>query len=182
MINASKSYTNDTLATSPKPAAKSASFVLPHLSICKYLRILSLCISVLFTLLGCEKQDVESSSPSDITSSTKTVVTQESLLGDWHIFSAVIPVGSPLSVPASGGITLTADVVWQGQMMEFKRDSVRIHSHDLVYPATYPGESIDNTISIYPATYSPNGHITINGLPLALSPKKMAPSCYVAAI
>ena len=80
MINASKSYTNDTLATSPKPAAKSASFVLPHLLICKYLRILSLCISALFILLGCEKQDVESSSPSDITSSTKTVVTQESLL------------------------------------------------------------------------------------------------------
>ena len=79
MINASKSYTNDTLATSPKPAAKSASFV-SHLLICKCLRILSLCISVLFTLLGCEKQDVESSSPSDITSSTKTVVTQESLL------------------------------------------------------------------------------------------------------
>ena len=156
MINASKSYTNDTLATSPKPVAKSASFVLFHPLICKYLRILSLCISVLFTLWGCERQDVESSSPSDITSSTKTVVTQESLLGDWHIFSAVIPVGSPLSVPASGGITLTADVVWQGQMMEFKRDSVRIHSHDLVYPATY----------------SPNGHITINDLPLALSPQE----------
>ena len=103
-------------------------------------------------------------------------------LGDWHIFSAVIPVGSPLSVPASGGITLTADVVWQGQTMEFKRDSVRFHSHDLVYPATYPGESIDNTISIYPATYSPNGHITINGLPLALSPKKMAQSSCVATI
>ena len=80
MINASKSYTNDTLATSPKPAAKSASFVLPHSLICKYLRILSLCISALFILLGCENQDVESSSPSDITSSTKTVVTQESLL------------------------------------------------------------------------------------------------------
>ena len=182
MINASKSYTNDTLATSPKPAAKSASFVLPHSLICKYLRILSLCISALFILLGCEKQDVESSSPSDITSSTKTVVTQESLLGDWHIFSAVIPVGSPLSVPASGGITLTADVVWQGQMMEFKRDSVRIHSHDLVYPATYPGETIDYTLISYSATYSPDGHITINGLPLALSPKKMAQSSCVATI
>ena len=166
MINASKSYTNDTLATSPKPAAKSASFVLPHSLICKYLRILSLCISALFILLGCEKQDVESSSPSDITSSTKTVVTQESLLGDWHIFSAVIPVGSHLSIPASGGITLTADVVWQGQMMEFKRDSVRIHSHDLVYPATY----------------SPNGHITINGLRLPSSPKKRVQSSCVATI
>ena len=140
MINASKSYTNDTLATSPKPAAKSASFVLPHSLICKYLRILSLCISALFILLGCEKQDVESSSPSDITSSTKTVVTQESLLGDWHIISAVVPLCSPLSEPASGGITLTADVVWQGTMMEFICDSVRFHRHDLVYipPHTLP--------------------------------------------
>ena len=79
MMNASQIYTNDTLATSRKPAAKSAlkKITPPN---CKYLRILILCISVLFTLSGCEKQDIESSSPSDITSSTKTVVTQESLL------------------------------------------------------------------------------------------------------
>ena len=165
MMNASKIYTNDTLATSRKPAAKSALSVLPP-PVCKYLRIIILCISTLFTLSGCEKQDIESSSPSDITSSTKTVVTQESLLGDWHIFSAVIPVGSPLSVPVSGGITLTADVVWQGQMMEFKRDSVRIHSHDLVYPASYDSQ----------------GLITINGLRLPSSPKKMVQSSCVATI
>ena len=162
MMNASQIYTNDTLATSRKPAAKSASSVLPP-PICKDLRILILCISALFALSGCEKQDIESSSPSDITSSTKTVVTQESLLGDWHILSAVVPVGSS---------PLTADIAWEGTMMEIPEDSVRFHRHDLVYPATYPGETIDNTISTYPATYSPDGHITINGCPLALFHKE----------
>ena len=56
--------------------------------------------------------------------------------------------------------------------MEITEDSVRFHRHDLVYPATYPGETTDNTISIYPATYSPDGHITINGCPFAFFPKK----------
>ena len=162
MMNASQIHTNDTLATSRKPAAKSAlkKITPPN---CKYLRILILCISALFTLSGCEKQDIESSSPSDITSPTKTVVTQESLLGDWHILSAVVPVGSSL---------LTADITWEGTMMEITEDSVRFHRHDLVYPATYPGETIDYTISTYPATYSPDGHITINGFPFAFFPKK----------
>ena len=162
MMNASQIYTNDTLATSRKPAAKSASSVLPP-PICKYTSILILCISILFALSGCEKLDIESSSPSDITSSTKTVVTQESLLGDWHILSAVVPVGSS---------PLTADIAWEGTMMEITEDSVRFHRHDLVYPATYPGETIDNTISTYPATYSPDGHITINGIPLTLFPQE----------
>ena len=162
MMNASQIYTNDTLATSRKPAAKSAlkKITPPN---CKYLRILILCISILFTLSGCEKLDIESSSPSDITSSTKTVVTQESLLGDWHILSAVVPVGSS---------PLTADIAWEGTMMEITEDSVRFHRHDLVYPATYPGETTDHTISTYPATYSPDGHLTINGCPLALSPQE----------
>ena len=111
---------------------------------------------MLFTLSGCEKQDIESSSPSDITSSTKTVVTQESLLGDWHILSAVVPVGSS---------PLTADIAWEGTMMEITEDSVRFHRHDLVYPATYPGETIDVTLSTYPATYSPDG-IIINTVQL----------------
>ena len=131
--------------------------------ICKYTSILILCISILFTLSGCEKQDIESSSPSDITSSTKTVVTQESLLGDWHILSAVVPVGSS---------SITADITWEGTMMEITEDSVRFHRHDLVYPATYPGETTDYTLSILPATYSPDGHITINGFPFAFFPKK----------
>ena len=162
MMNASQIYTNDTLATSRKPAAKSALSVLPP-PVCKYLRILILCISALFTLSGCEKQDIVSSSPSDITSSTKTVVTQESLLGDWLILSAVVPVGSS---------SLTADIAWEGTMMEITEDSVRFHRHDLVYPATYPGETIDVTLFTYPVTYSPDGHITINGCPLALFPKE----------
>ena len=162
MMNASQIYTNDTLATSRKPAAKPASFVLPPPN-CKYLRILILCISILFTLSGCEKQDIESSSPSDITSSTKTVVTQESLLGDWHILSAVVPVGSS---------PLTADIAWEGTMMEITEDSVRFHRHDLVYPASYPGETTDHTLISYPATYSPDGHITINGFSLTLFPQE----------
>ena len=127
--------------------------------ICKYTSILILCISILFALSGCEKQDIESSSPSDITSSTKTVVTQESLLGDWHILSAVVPVGSS---------PLTADIAWEGTMMEITEDSVRFHRHDLVYPATYPGETIDVTLSTYPVTYSPDGHITIAAVQLVV--------------
>ena len=162
MMNASQIYTNDTLATSRKPAAKSAlkKITPPN---CKNLRILILCISILFTLSGCEKLDIESSSPSGSTPSTKTVVTQESLLGDWHILSAVVPGGSS---------PLTADIAWEGTMMEITEDSVRFHRHDLVYPATYPGETIDNTISILPATYSPDGHITINGCPFAFFPQE----------
>ena len=162
MMNASQIYTNDTLATSRKPAAKLASKIIAPPNY-KYLRILILCISALFILLGCEKQGIESSFPSDITSSTKTVVTQESLLGDWHILSAVVPVGSS---------PLTADIAWEGTMMEITEDSVRFHRHDLVYPASYPGETIDHTLISYPATYSPDGHITINGCPLALFPQE----------
>ena len=161
-MNASQIHTNDTLATSRKPAAKSALKKITPPD-CKNLRILILCISVLFTLSGCEKQDIEFSSPSDITSSTKAVVTQESLLGDWHILSAVVPVGTS---------PLTADIAWEGTMMEITEDSVRFHRHDLVYPATYPGETIDNTISILPVTYSPDSHVTINGCPFALFPQE----------
>ena len=157
-MDASKTYTNDTLTTSCKPAAKPASKIIAPPN-CKYTSILILCISILFALSGCEKQDIESSSPSVITSSTKTVVTQESLLGDWHILSAVVPVGSS---------PLTADIAWEGTMMEITEDSVRFHRHDLVYPATYPGETIDVTLSTYPATYSPDGSITIAAVPLAV--------------
>ena len=57
-------------------------------------------------------------------------------------------------------------------MIEITEDSVRFHRHDRVYPATYPGETIDYTLSILPVTYSPDGHITINGLPLALFPQE----------
>ena len=90
---------------------------------------------------------------------TKTVLTPDSILGDWHVLSAVVPVGTS---------SITADIVWQGTMVEFTPDSVRFHRHDLAYPASYPGETIDTTLSTYPATYSPDGSITIAAVPLAV--------------
>ena len=77
--------------------------------------------------------------------------------------SAVVPVGTS---------PLTADITWEGTMMEITEDSVRFHRHDLVYPATYPGETTDHTLVSYPVTYSPDGHITINGCPFALFPQE----------
>ena len=53
-------------------------------------------------------------------------------------------------------------------MIEFTPDSVRFHRHDLAYPASYPGETIDTTLSTYPATYSSDGHITIAATALAV--------------
>ena len=126
--------------------------------ICKYLRILILCISALFALSGCEKQDSVPSADPSTTFITKTVVTPDSLLGDWHVLSAVVPVSS----------SITADIAWQGTMVEFTPDSVRFHRHDFAYPASYPGETIDVTLSTYPATYSPDGSITIAAVPLAV--------------
>lgn len=157
-MNASQIYTNDTLATSRKPAAKSAlkKITPPN---CKNLRILILCISILFTLSGCEKLDSVPSADPSTTFITKTVVTPDSLLGDWQVLSAVVPVGTS---------SITADIVWQGTMIEFTPDSVRFHRHDLAYPASYPGETIDTTLSTYPATYSPDGSITIAAVPLAV--------------
>lgn len=158
MMDASKTYTNDTLTTSRMPAANSASAALPP-PICKYLRILILCISALFALTSCEKQDsVPSADPSTV-ASNKTAVTPDSLLGDWQVLSAVVPVGTS---------SITADIVWQGTMIEFTSDSVRFHRHDLAYPQSYPGETIDVTLSTYPATYSPDGSITIAAVTLAV--------------
>ena len=157
MMDASKTYTNDTLTTSRKPAAKSL-FISTTPPIYKHLRILILCISALFALTSCEKQDsVPYADPSTATS-TKTVVTPDSLLGDWQVLSAVVPVSS----------SITADIAWQDTMIEFTPDSVRFHRHDLAYPASYPGETIDVTLSTYPATYSPDGSITIAAVPLAV--------------
>ena len=85
--------------------------------------------------------------------------TADSLLGDWHIISAVVPVGTS---------PILADIAWQGTMIEFTPDSVRFHRHDLAYPQTCPGETIDTTLSTYPATYSPDGSITIAAVPLAV--------------
>ena len=156
-MNASKTYTNDTLTTSRKPAAKSL-FISTPPPIYKYLRIIILCISVLFALTSCEKQDSVPSADPSTTFITKTVVTPDSLLGDWQVLSAVVPVSS----------SITADIAWQGTMIEFTPDSVRFHRHDLAYPASYPGETIDVTLSTYPATYSPDGSITIAAVPLAV--------------
>ena len=157
MMDASKTYTNDTLTTSRKPAAKSL-FISTSPPIYKHLRILILCISALFALTSCEKQDSVPYADLSTTVITKTVVTPDSLLGDWHVLSAVVPVSS----------SITADIAWQGTMIEFTPDSVRFHRHDLAYPASYPGETIDTTLSTYPATYSPDGSITIAAIPLVV--------------
>ena len=82
-----------------------------------------------------------------------------SLLGDWHVLSAVVPVGTS---------SITADIAWQGTMMEFTPDSVRFHRHDLVYPATFPGETIDVNLQIHPIKYSPDGSITIAAVPFVV--------------
>ena len=156
-MDASKTYTNDTLTTSRKPAAKSL-FISTPPPIYKHLRILILCISALFALTSCEKQDSVPYADLSTTVITKTVVTPDSLLGDWQVLSAVVPVSS----------SITADISWQGTMIEFTPDSVRFHRHDLAYPASYPGETIDTNLSTYPVTYTPDGHVTIAAVPLAV--------------
>ena len=158
-MDASKTYTNDTLTTSRKPAAKSL-FISTSPPIYKHLRILILCISALFALTSCEKQDSVPYADLSTTVITKTVVTPDSLLGDWHVLSAVVPVGTS---------SITADTSWQGTMVEFTPDSVRFHRHDLVYPASYPGETTDVNLQIHPIKYSPDGSITIAAVPLAVS-------------
>ena len=160
MMDASKTYTNATLTTRRKPAAKSLFISTPPPPIYKYLRILILCISALFALSGCEKQDSVPSADPSTTFITKTVVTPDSLLGDWQVLSAVVPIGTS---------SITADIAWQDTMIEFTPDSVRFHRHDLAYPASYPGETIDTTLSTYPATYSSDGSITIAAVTFAVS-------------
>ena len=166
MMDASKTYTNDTLTTSLKPAAKLALIPSPP-PLCKYLRILILRVSALFALSGCENEDedqppcppVGGELSSDL-HCVRACLSPDSLFGDWHVLSAVVPVGTS---------SITADVAWQGTMMEFTPDSVRFHRHDLVYPATFPGETIDVNLQIHPIKYSPDGSITIAAVPLAVS-------------
>ena len=158
MMDASKTYTNDTLTTSRKPAANQVLIPSPP-PIYKHLRILILCISALFALTSCEKQDSVPYADLSTTVITKSVVTPDSLLGDWQVLSAVVPVGTS---------PITADIAWQDTMLEFTPDSVRFHRHDLAYPASYPGETIDTTLSTYPVTYTPDGHVTIAAVPLAV--------------
>ena len=83
-----------------------------------------------------------------------------SLLGGWHVLSAVVPVGTS---------SILADISWQGTMIEFTPDSVRLHRHDLAYPQTYPGETIDVNLQIHPIKYSPDGSITIAAVTFAVS-------------
>ena len=69
----------------------------------------------------------------------------DQLLGDWNIESAVIPVGS-----------FTADIAWGDSRLEISRDSLRFQRHDLVYPASYPGETTDVTLATYPYNIADN--------------------------
>ena len=85
-----------------------------------------------FALSSCEKADLISDNPAH---SITKAVSQEQLLGDWIIESAVIPVGS-----------FTADIAWDGSRLEITRDSLRFHRYDLVYP----GETTDVTLATYP--------------------------------
>ena len=133
----------------------------------KHLRILILCVSALFALSGCENEDedqppcppVGGELSSDL-HCVRACLSPDSLFGDWHVLSAVVPVGTS---------SITADVAWQGTMMEFTPDSVRFHRHDLVYPATFPGETIDVNLQIHPIKYSPDGSITIAAVTFAVS-------------
>ena len=111
----------------------------PH-SYCKYL--VYLFISAVFALSSCEKADLISDNPAH---TITKAVSQEQLLGDWIIESAVIPVGS-----------FTADIAWDGSRLEITRDSLRFHRYDLVYPASYPGETTDVTLATYPYNISDN--------------------------
>ena len=111
----------------------------PHLH-CKYL--VSLFISAVFALSSCEKADLISDNPAH---PITKAVSQEQLLGDWIIESAVIPVGS-----------FTAEIAWDGSRLEITRDSLRFHCHELVYPAKFKGETVDVTLATYPYTIVDN--------------------------
>ena len=97
------------------------------------------CLILLFALTSCEKSDTATIDGNEIT--TRTVTAQQ-LIGDWTIQSALVPVG-----------TLSADIAWEGSMMEFSADSVRIHRLEYVYHTATDGGLEDVTIATYPVTY-----------------------------
>ena len=99
-------------------------------------------ISAVFALSSCEKTELISD---NLAISVTKAVSQEQFLGDWIIESAVIPVGS-----------FTADISWNESRLEISRDSLRFHRHDLIYPASYPGETTDVTLATYPYNISDN--------------------------
>ena len=127
-MNAVSGYLSDTQRITP-----------PH-SYCKYL--VYLFISALFALSSCEKADLISDNPAH---TITKAVSQEQLLGDWIIESAVIPVGS-----------FTADIAWDGSRLEITRDSLRFYRYDLVYSAKFKGETVDVTLATYPYTIADN--------------------------
>lgn len=128
-------------------------------SLYKYL--VSLFISAVFALSSCEKADLISDNPAP---TLTKAVSQEQLLGDWNIESAVIPVGS-----------FAADIAWGGSRLEISRDSLRFHRHDLVYPASYPGETTDVTLATYPYTIADN-YLFIGRKSFKIKPNPDTPS------
>ena len=130
----------------------------PH-SLYRYLIFLFL--PALFALISCEKSDALLDNP--VPTTTKAV-SQEQLLGDWNIESAVITVGS-----------FTADIAWDGSRLEISRDSLRFHRHDLVYPASYPGETTDVTLATYPYNIADN-YLFIGRKSFKIKPNPDTPS------
>ncbi|MGM9734438.1 MAG: hypothetical protein ACI3YT_10025 [Prevotella sp.] len=132
-----------------------------------------------FALAGCDKASLNPPLEDELSGTSlrgRACLDSNSLLGDWHVLSAVVPVGGAQSATTSSDTSsILADIAWQGTMIEFTPDSVRIHRHDIAYPASYPGETIDTTLSIYPAIYSPDGTITIAAVPFAVLQTEAAP-------
>lgn len=118
-----------------------------------YSRLWLCCLILLFALTSCEKSDTATIDGDEIT--TRTVAAQQ-LIGDWTIQSALVPVG-----------TLSADIAWEGSMMEFSTDSVRIHCLEYVYHTASEGGLEDVTIATYPVTYDKD-KVIINDVPLTL--------------
>lgn len=113
------------------------------------------CLILLFALTSCEKSDTATIDGDEIT--TRTVTAQQ-LIGDWTIQSALVPVG-----------TLSADIAWEGSMMEFSADSVRIHRLEYVYHTATDGGLEDVTIATYPVTYQTENNLIINDVPLTVT-------------
>lgn len=146
-MNVVSGYMSDTQRLTP-----------PH-SLYRYLIFLFL--PAVFALISCEKSDLISDNPAP---TLTKAVSQEQLLGDWNIESAVIPVGS-----------FTADIAWDGSRLEISRDSLRFHRHDLVYPASYPGETTDVTLATYPYNIADN-YLFIGRKSFKIKPNPDTPS------
>ena len=133
-------------------------FTPPH-SLSRYLIFLFL--PALFTLISCEKSDALSDNPA---LTTTKALSQDQLLGDWVIESAIIPVG-----------TFTADISYEGSRLEISRDSLRFHRHDLVFPSSYPGETTDVTLATCPYNIADN-YLYIGKKSFKIKPNPDTPS------